>query len=144
MILCVGLSGSGKSTLLAHLQSVPDDEKATPSLPTPIPTVGTNLVTLTRRLRGSGGGRDAPTEVCVVREVGGSMASLWHSYVEGHSQQIKGLLFTVKKSGYLHNHVTPNIFVQVDSTRPEGVGTATIHLLELLNRPGVTSLQVPK
>ncbi len=63
MILCVGAAGSGKSTLLKVLQQhgqncseSTDPEGAPPPLPPtildempiPIPTVGTNIVTLTR------------------------------------------------------------------------------------------------
>ena len=59
MILCVGTSGSGKSVLLRHLQvhnvvsegvaaGSEGEEDGGASLRSTIPTVGTNLATLTR------------------------------------------------------------------------------------------------
>ena len=100
MILCVGTSGSGKSTLLRHLQtknaqamsakskaSMAAAKKNDQAAKATVPTVGTNLVALQRPhrggKRGGGGGSGQPlVDEVVVREVGGSMAPLWHSYIE--------------------------------------------------------------
>ena len=113
MILCVGTSGSGKSTLLRHLQIKngqasssankkakakrgPEDEA--PKAPATVPTVGTNLVALSRPhrggKRGGGGGGQPVTDEVVIREVGGSMAPLWNSYIEPGKTRF-GLLFAI-------------------------------------------------
>lgn len=149
MILCVGTSGSGKSVLLRHLQhkdelvnsttalngvqasaSAPPTAKtmtngataATTTLvntPT-FPTVGTNLVTLTKQ-RVKKNQTLAPDQV-IVREVGGSMAPLWHTFVE--PGKTKAILYVV------------------DASSPETVGAATIYLIELLHNPCLEAAQV--
>lgn len=129
MILCVGTSGSGKSTLLQELQFKSTENalaesgtsKKNTNKPQPepskntIPTVGTNLVNLIRpRLKKN---QTAPPDSVVVREVGGTLAPLWHTYIE--PGRTKAILYTV------------------DSSSPECIGAATIHLVDLIHRPGV-------
>jgi hypothetical protein len=58
----------------------------------------------------------------VIREVGGSMAPLWHTFIE--PGKTRALLYVVNASS------------------PETVGAATIHLIELLNQPGVEGAMV--
>uniref|UniRef100_A0A1B6FG25 ADP-ribosylation factor-like protein 16 n=2 Tax=Cuerna arida TaxID=1464854 RepID=A0A1B6FG25_9HEMI len=78
--LCLGPAGSGKSLLLRRLQDrhVVDHTTAT------VPTVGTNLVTV-----------PLPDHTQVtIRELGGSMAPLWHHYF----QNISRVMFVVDAS----------------------------------------------
>ena len=53
----------------------------------------------------------------VLREVGGSMAPLWHTFVE--PGKTRALLYVV------------------DASSPETVGISTIHLVEMLHAPGI-------
>ena len=147
MILCLGTVGSGKSVLLKELQlheakrektkegksnGNVDNAKIASDNATAntIPTIGTNLVTLTppgqNRKPGLSGGsglnQETEPECVVVREVGGSMAPLWHSYIE--SGRTRAVLYVV------------------DASSPETVGASTIHLVELLHRPGLEPAQV--
>ena len=77
MILCVGTTGSAKSVLLRMLQTKDSSAK---SVLSSIPTVGTNLVQLTKTRRKKN--QTLPPDVVTIREVGGKMAPLWHSYIE--------------------------------------------------------------
>lgn len=118
MILCVGTSGSGKSVLLKCLQN-----KSNPGLlqadlmMSTIPTVGSNLVTLTRiRMKKN---QTLPPEEVVIREVGGTLAPIWHSYVE--SGAMKGILYLV------------------DASNPETIGASTLYMIELIGGQPVTA-----
>lgn len=109
MILCVGPSGSGKTVLLRYLVAHEEFSAMVNSakggaantaavnnagaaafgkknLTASIGTVGTNLVTLTKPKAKKDS--NAAAESVVIREVGGSMAPLWHSYIEPGKQTI--------------------------------------------------------
>ncbi|XP_067671197.1 ADP-ribosylation factor-like protein 16 [Haliotis asinina] len=71
MCLLIGSSGVGKTLLLKRLQNYPTKVTTeTEIAPMTIPTVGTNLTTVTL------GRRDEIT----LRELGGSMVPIWHNY----------------------------------------------------------------
>lgn len=78
--LCLGPTGSGKSLLLRKLQ----DRHIVDNTTSTVPTVGTNLVTvpLLDQIQ------------VIIRELGGSMAPLWHHYY----QDIKKVMFVVDAS----------------------------------------------
>ncbi|KAK9869239.1 hypothetical protein WA026_002990 [Henosepilachna vigintioctopunctata] len=67
-ILCLGPKGSGKTLLLQKLQNVDNVDTTTTS----VPTVGTNIYNV-----------KINELILQVREVGGSMAPLWHKYFDG-------------------------------------------------------------
>ncbi|BFZ03138.1 hypothetical protein BsWGS_06177 [Bradybaena similaris] len=69
MILLIGPTSVGKTCLLKRLQS-PNPSCIKDDLPATIPTVGTNLVTVTSLKK---------TEV-TVREMGEAMGPIWHNY----------------------------------------------------------------
>ncbi|XP_059090595.1 ADP-ribosylation factor-like protein 16 [Tigriopus californicus] len=122
MILCVGTSGCGKSVLLKCLQNKNNLAKLKADLMmSTIPTVGSNLVTLTRtRMKKN---QTLPPEEIIIREVGGTLAPLWHSYVE--SGNIKGILFLV------------------DASSPETIGASTLYIIELIgSQPATVNLDV--
>lgn len=79
MCLCLGPTGSGKTLFLKKLQNKHVDETSNT-----VPTVGTNLVTVTL----------ANNKSIVIREVGGSMAPIWNSYYES----VNKLMFVVDAS----------------------------------------------
>ncbi|KAL4713561.1 hypothetical protein ACJJTC_006149 [Scirpophaga incertulas] len=83
-VLCLGPKGSGKTTLLKKLQGAEGIDNTY----SPVPTVGTNIYDvpcLTKQGR--------KTTVCI-REVGGEMAPLWGSYLDG----IEKVIFVVDTS----------------------------------------------
>ena len=87
MCLVLGCAGTGKTLLLKRLHqswgSRPASSSAAADLamdiPSTVPTVGTELVTLSARGRGSASSGGEFT----LREVGGSMAPIWHNYYKG-------------------------------------------------------------
>ena len=58
-----------------------------------------------------------PPDCVTIREVGGALAPLWHSYIE--PGRTRALLYVV------------------DASAPEALGAATLHLVELLAQPGL-------
>ena len=139
-ILCVGTTGCGKTSLLRILQqkcqndyvklATGKDPPAEPTdshvpegyIPSTIPTVGTDLMTLPVKPRGKAGSYNSgnlppPSEIVTIREVGGAMAPIWNSYVEPAK--------------------TNAILYVVDSSSPETIGASTIQLLELLHHSAV-------
>ena len=83
MILCVGTPGSGKSLLLRCLVANMDKDSVNRTTGT-IPTTGTDIVTVVRH---NDKRPDCP-DVVMVREVGGAMAPIWHSYIESGKTQV--------------------------------------------------------
>lgn len=77
--LCLGPTGSGKTLFLKKLQNKHVDETSNT-----VPTVGTNLVTVTL----------ANNKSIVIREIGGSMAPIWNNYY----QSVNKLIFVVDAS----------------------------------------------
>ncbi|XP_044746135.1 ADP-ribosylation factor 6 isoform X1 [Coccinella septempunctata] len=69
-ILCLGPKSSGKTHLLKKLQT----ESNVDNTSTSVPTIGTNMYTIKHN-----------DYIMQVREVGGSMAPLWHKYFGGIS-----------------------------------------------------------
>ncbi|XP_045465962.1 ADP-ribosylation factor-like protein 16 [Harmonia axyridis] len=69
-ILCLGPKSSGKTLLLKKLQN----ENNVDITSTSVPTVGTNIYTIKHN-----------EYIMEVREIGGSMAPLWHKYFGGIS-----------------------------------------------------------
>jgi hypothetical protein len=88
-----------------------------PLLPA-ISTLGTDLITLSR----PGTKKTDPPEVVEMREVGGGLCPLWKSFIRGGS--VKAMLFVV------------------DSGAPEKIGSATVHLVEMLSSPQLESASV--
>ncbi|CAG5119056.1 unnamed protein product [Candidula unifasciata] len=75
MILLVGPTSVGKTCLLKRLQN-PNLSSVKEDLPATVPTVGTNLVTVTSLKK---------TEI-TLREMGGAMGPIWHNYYkEAHA-----------------------------------------------------------
>ena len=67
-------------------------------------------------------GQLLPEEKVTVREIGGTMAPIWSSFVE--SGRVSAVMYVV------------------DASSPETIGTATIHLVELLAHPSLDGTSV--
>ncbi|XP_066939868.1 ADP-ribosylation factor-like protein 16 [Macrobrachium rosenbergii] len=106
MILCVGPEGTGKTLLLRRLLNL---TKPDISLTT-VPTVGVNIVSLIEPEK-------PPIDI---RELGGSMAPIWHSYYGG-----------VRKVMYV-----------IDGVNLTQLGEATLLLMGLLESPKLRGAQV--
>ncbi|XP_074647686.1 ADP-ribosylation factor-like protein 16 [Tubulanus polymorphus] len=120
MCLLVGASGVGKTLLSKRLQAFAAKGSANlGDAPSTIPTVGTNLVTLS-----TGRKQDV-----TVRELGGCMAPIWHKYFENTNRLIFVIdvsnrmqvstscimLLTILKNGNLQNTVFLLVLNKVDS-----------------------------
>lgn len=84
MYLIVGPTRVGKTLLLKRLMSSNGKEFTDAELPSTIPTVGTNLVNVSLGKK---------CEI-TIRELGGSMAPIWHSYYK----ECRFLIFVVDLS----------------------------------------------
>ncbi|XP_047485123.1 ADP-ribosylation factor-like protein 16 [Penaeus chinensis] len=106
MLLCIGPEGTGKTLLLRRMLNLnkPDISMTT------VPTVGVNIVTL-----------QVPEMLPInIRELGGSMAPIWHNYYSG-----------VKKLMYV-----------VDVSNLTQLANATLLFMELLANPKLKTTQV--
>ena len=65
-------------------------------------------------------GDASPSEVVIIREVGGVMAPIWSSYIEPGK--------------------TNAILYVVDTSSPETLGSSTIHLLDLLSHSSIANI----
>ncbi|XP_068250110.1 ADP-ribosylation factor-like protein 16 [Palaemon carinicauda] len=106
MILCVGPEATGKTLLLRRLLNLTKPDLSL----TTVPTVGVNIVTLIE-----------PEKLPIdIRELGGSMAPIWHNYYGG-----------VRKVIYV-----------IDGVNLTQLGEATLQLMELLENPKLRAAQV--
>ncbi|ROT70911.1 hypothetical protein C7M84_010785 [Penaeus vannamei] len=105
MLLCIGPEGSGKTLLLRRLLNLnkPDISMTT------VPTVGVNIVTL-----------QVPEMLPInIRELGGSMAPIWHNYYSG----VRKVMYVVDVSNLTH------------------LANATLLFMELLANPKLKTAQ---
>lgn len=87
MILLVGATSVGKTLLLKRLQNQNTNSSTLKDdVPTTIPTVGTNLMTVITSKK---------TEV-TVREMGGAMGPIWHNYYK----DCHAIMFMIDVSRY--------------------------------------------
>jgi len=106
MILLLGPTGSGKSTLLKTLsvciegKQEQSSESEFKELPSTIPTVGTNLSSIALSKK----------NVVEIREVGGSLGPIWHSY---------------------YSEATRIMYV-IDASNDHQISSASIQLMEVL------------
>ncbi len=85
----------------------------------------------------------ASADVVVIREVGGSMAPLWHSYIEpGLLRQLSYSVALFLNCFFTPTAKTRGVLYVVDASCPETIGAATIYLIELLGQPGLDLAQV--
>lgn len=106
MLLCIGPEGTGKTLLLRRLANLtkPDINLTT------VPTVGMNITTITQ-------GPELPP--ISIRELGGSMAPIWHSYFGG----------------------VPKVMYVIDAVNMTQLGEATLLLMDLLSHPRLRASQ---
>ncbi|XP_045510482.1 ADP-ribosylation factor-like protein 16 [Colias croceus] len=83
-VLCLGPKGSGKTTLLKKLQ----DAEGIDYTYSPVPTMGTNIYDLHYL------NKHGKKQLLTIREIGGEMAQLWNSYLDG----IEKVIFVVDTS----------------------------------------------
>ncbi|KAL7648110.1 UNVERIFIED_CONTAM: hypothetical protein RMT77_000011 [Armadillidium vulgare] len=105
MHLCIGPEGSGKTLLLKQIIS---QEKLVDTKT--IPTVGVNLYKICQPEK----------KPIYIRELGGSMAPIWHSYYRG----IQKIIYVVDASNLLQ------------------LGSATLSLLSLISHSFLAKSQV--
>lgn len=106
MLLCVGPEGTGKTLLLRRLANL---TKTDLNLTT-VPTVGMNIATIPQ-------GPELPP--ISIRELGGSMAPIWHSYFGG-----------VRKVMYV-----------IDAVNLTQLGEATMLFMDMLSHPRMRASQ---